>query len=89
MPTKSNKVLSFEQSMSRLESISAALEQPETGLEETIRLVEEGLKLVKSSRELLHSAELRIKKLEAPTIAQQGDRGAAVSRNAEHDFSLI
>lgn len=75
--------------MSRLEQISSALEQPDTGLEDTIRLVEEGLKLVKNSRELLHAAELRIKTLENPAVAQPSDRKADVARNDEHDFSLI
>ena len=81
---KENK-LSFEQSMSRLEEISARLEHPETGLEETIALVEEGRKLVAACRKLLDDAELRIKTLEAVDAAP-----AQVTKNDEEDgFSLI
>lgn len=89
MPPKTAKSLSFEQSMERLEAISAALENPETGLEETIRLVEEGLKLVKSSRALLENAELRIKTLENPQHGADSGHKDEVSHNDEHDFSLI
>lgn len=75
--------------MSRLEEISALLENPETGLEDTIRLVEEGLKLVKSGREMLDAAELRIKVLENPPAqpAKAGKNNPVVQD--ENDFSLI
>lgn len=75
--------------MSRLEEISMLLESPETGLEDTIRLVEEGLKLVKSGRELLQAAELRIKVLETSAVSRHAEKVTDVSRNDEHDFSLI
>lgn len=76
--------------MSRLEEISARLENPETGLEETIHLVEEGLRLVRSGRALLDAAELKIRTLEAPK-----EEAPIAKRNApqpidDHDgFSLI
>lgn len=89
MPPKNTKSLSFEQSMARLDEISARLDNPETGLEETIRLVEEGLKLVRSSRTMLDSAELRIKMLENPEAVPPPDSGDKTRRNDEHDFSLI
>ena len=89
MPPKNTKSLSFEQSMARLDEISARLDNPETGLEETIRLVEEGLKLVRSGRTMLDNAELRIKMLENPDAVTTPDTGAKISRNDEHDFSLI
>ena len=89
MPPKSSKTLSFEQSMERLENISAALENPETGLEETISLVEEGLKLVKNGRALLENAELRIKMLENPQHGPDSGYKNEVSRKDEDDFSLI
>lgn len=76
--------------MSRLEEISALLENPETGLEDTIRLVEEGLKLVKTGREMLDAAELRIKVLENPPAqpAKAGKKNNPVVQD-ENDFSLI
>lgn len=76
--------------MSRLEEISALLENPETGLEDTIRLVEEGLKLVKSGREMLDAAELRIKVLENPPAqpVKAGKKNNPVVQD-ENDFSLI
>lgn len=89
MPPKNTKSLSFEQSMARLDEISARLDNPETGLEETIRLVEEGLKLVRSGRAMLDNAELRIKMLENPDAVATPDAGVKISRNDEHDFSLI
>lgn len=64
--TGKEKKLTFEQSMARLEEISARLNNPETGLEETIALVEEGRKLIATGRALLNQAELRITKLDNP-----------------------
>ena len=89
MPPKSAKSLSFEQSMQRLEDISARLENPDTALEETISLVEEGLKLVKNGRQLLDAAELRIKVLENPAAAPESENKPQVRKNDENDFSLI
>ena len=89
MPPTSAKSLSFEQSMQRLEDISARLENPDTGLEETISLVEEGLKLVKNGRQLLDAAELRIKVLENPALAQDSEMKTEARKNNENDFSLI
>lgn len=92
MAAKSNKALTFEQAISRMEKIAELLEHPDTGLEETIRLVEEGLRISKECRALLDAAELRIKVLENPA-------GAATSAprhsqpppadQVEQEFSLI
>jgi len=89
MPPKAAKSMSFEQSMARLEEISARLDNPETGLEETICLVEEGLKLVRSGRALLENAELRIKVLESSADARGLNNSAETSQNDEHDFTLV
>lgn len=77
--------------MSRLEEISARLENPETGLEETIQLVEEGLRLVQNGRALLDAAERKIRTLEAPKDDIPVAKRNAPQQIDDHDdgFSLI
>lgn len=84
-PRSKEKVKTFEQSMARLEEISARLDNPETGLEETIALVEEGRRLVAASRALLEQAELRINKID---VAAQ-PATAVTPNDDDHEFSLI
>ncbi len=61
MPSKKNLNLTFEQSLSELETIVQNLEQGELSLEESINLFERGLTLSKISQEKLQSAEQKVK----------------------------
>lgn len=56
----SEKKKTFEESMSRLETIVNDLEQNEKPLDETIALFEEGLKLVKNCDDQLKKFEKQI-----------------------------
>lgn len=56
----SDKKMTFEQSMERLDEIVAILEENERPLDETIALFEEGLKLVRSCDQKLKQFETRI-----------------------------
>lgn len=62
MAKKENKH-TFEQSVSRLETIVSSLEQGEVPLEESIKLYEEGIRLSAECLDTLRHAELTIKKL--------------------------
>jgi len=53
--------LSFEQSLTELESIVQNLEQGELSLEESMTLFERGLSLSKLSQEKLQQAEQKVK----------------------------
>ncbi|NNE70016.1 MAG: exodeoxyribonuclease VII small subunit [Rhodothermales bacterium] len=53
----------FEQSLARLEKITAQLEDPGTGLEDAIALYETGTELAKLCMDRLRSAEQRVEKL--------------------------
>ena len=55
--------LPFQQSMSRLEEIIAALEKNEIELEDAIALFEEGLQLVNSCDSQLKNFENRVQEL--------------------------
>lgn len=55
---------SFEQSLSRLEELTRALEDPDTGLDDAIDLYEKGTVLAKQCMERLSAAELRVEKLQ-------------------------
>jgi exodeoxyribonuclease VII small subunit len=60
MPSKKTKTLTFEQSLTELETIVQNLEQGELSLEESINLFERGLTLSKLSQEKLQEAEQKI-----------------------------
>jgi exodeoxyribonuclease VII small subunit len=60
LAAKNKKVLSFEDSLNRLEEISELLENESLGLDESIKLYEEGIKLSKSCFETLDKAELKV-----------------------------
>ncbi len=62
MAKKTNKS-TFEIKLSRLEEISALLENSELGLEEAISLYEEGIKLSQECMGALKHAELKITEL--------------------------
>lgn len=57
------KKLSFEQAMKRLEEIVTALEQGEAPLEESLALFEEGSKLLRQCTGMLDKAEQKVTKL--------------------------
>ena len=59
----SEKKLSFEESMQRLEQIVRAMERGDVALEESLKLFQEGTALVQSCGKLLDEAELQVKKI--------------------------
>ncbi len=58
------KKQSFEDSLSRLEEIVAALEDEKLPLDKSVKLYEEGVKLVGACSKELESAERKIKMLQ-------------------------
>lgn len=54
--------MTFEESVKRLDEITALLEKNDTGLDEAIKLFEEGSKLAAECSTMLKNAELSIKK---------------------------
>lgn len=61
--------LTFEQSMERLEQIARTLEKGETGLEEAMELYAQAGKLIVSCQKKLASAQLKIEKIDLPSLA--------------------
>lgn len=61
--------LTFEQSMERLEQIARTLEKGETGLEEAMELYAQSGKLIVSCQKKLTSAQLKIEKIDLPSLA--------------------
>ena len=59
----SDKSMTFEQSMVRLDEIVKQMEQGNVPLENALQLFEEGTKLVKSCAKQLDDAELKVVKL--------------------------
>ena len=59
----SEKSLSFEKSMERLDEIVKQMEQGNVPLENALQLFEEGTKLVQSCAKQLDEAELKVVKL--------------------------
>jgi exodeoxyribonuclease VII small subunit len=59
MATKSDK-LSFEETITRLETIASELEGGKATLEESLELYNEGIKLIKSANLMLDNAEKKI-----------------------------
>lgn len=87
-PKNKKDVLTFEQSVARLDEIVQRVDAPDTGLEEMIALVEEGLKLIRSSREMLDKAELRITMLENESVPQPTEH-TQETKQSDHGFSLF
>lgn len=56
--------MNFEQSMKRLEEISAQMSRAELPLEESLKLYAESAELVKACKEYIENAKLTIEKLE-------------------------
>lgn len=59
----SNKNLTFEENMQRLEQIVRAMEKGDVPLEESLRLFQEGTDLVKCCAKLLDDAEQQVTKI--------------------------
>ena len=59
----SEKTLSFEDALTRLESIAEQIERGQIGLEESISRYEEGMSLVRQCRDMLTRAEHRIQQI--------------------------
>ena len=59
----SNKKLSFEENMQRLEQIVRAMEQGDIALDESLKLFQEGTELVEKCGKMLDAAELQVKKI--------------------------
>lgn len=59
----SDKPLTFEEALTRLESIAEQIERGQIGLEESIARYEEGMSLVRQCRDLLTRAEHRIQQI--------------------------
>jgi exodeoxyribonuclease VII small subunit len=55
--------LSFEEALSRLETIVSQLEQENVPLEESVKQFEEGVKLSKHCSRILEEAELRVEQV--------------------------
>lgn len=72
----SKQVLSFEESVKRLEEIVGALEKQTSMLDESLRMFEEGVGLVKECQRMLDEAEQKVK------ILTRNEEGAVV----EEDF---
>ena len=68
----SGKKLTFEQQLSRLEEIVAALERGDAPLADSLKLFEEGTKLISSCSDQLDRAEQQVVKL------MKGSDGAPV-----------
>lgn len=60
-----DKPMTFEQALARLEQITNAIEYGEVTLEETIAKHEEGMKLLEFCKKTLEQAEQRITRLTA------------------------
>lgn len=63
MIKKDEKVLTFEESMARLEGIVEQIASGKVGLEESLVMYEKGMELVQRCRAILDSAEKRIEVL--------------------------
>lgn len=59
----SQKKMTFEENMQRLEQIVRAMERGDVALEESLKLFKEGTGLVQSCSKLLDEAELQVKKI--------------------------
>ena len=59
----SDKTLTFEENMQRLEQIVRAMERGDVALDESLKLFREGTQLVERCGKLLDEAELQVKKI--------------------------
>lgn len=75
--------MTFEQAMTRLEQIVAALESGRCTLDESLKLFEEGTKLTAYCAEQLKTAEQKIVKL---TAVESGESGEGLSDRQGEDM---
>ncbi len=61
----SEKKMTFEQSMQRLEQIVRSMERGDVALEESLKLFQEGTQLVSSCAKLLDEAQMQVNKVMA------------------------
>ena len=59
----SEKNMTFEQSMQRLEQIVRAMERGDVALDESLKLFQEGTELVRTCGKLLDEAQLQVQKV--------------------------
>jgi len=59
----SERPLTFEEALARLETIAEQIERGQIGLEESITRYEEGMTLVRQCRDMLTRAEQRIQQI--------------------------
>lgn len=59
----SEKNMTFEQSMQRLEQIVRAMERGDVPLDESLKLFQEGTELVRACGKLLDEAQLQVQKV--------------------------
>jgi len=71
--------LSFEEALSRLESIVQSLEAGGLVLEEAVSLFEEGMRLAKVCNQRLDAAELKISQLQ--TAIEDEDKGESLAES--------
>lgn len=74
---------SFEEALSRLESIVESMEAEELPLETLLARYEEGSKLAKACQNRLAAAELKIQQLEKTSQGDLSVRPAALDASAE------
>lgn len=74
---------SFEEALSRLESIVESMEAEELPLETLLARYEEGSKLAKACQNRLAAAELKIQQLEKTSQGDLNVRPAALDASAE------
>lgn len=67
---KSGRKLTFEQALSRLDEIVAAMESGEIGIEESITRYEEAMQLAAQCRAIIDRAEQRIKQIQLDHAGQ-------------------
>ncbi len=75
--SKTERQLTFEEALKRLEDIVETLEKGNTPLKESIDLYEEGMTIGKSCLERLNEAKLRLKKI------QKGSGGTIEEKDVE------
>ena len=78
--------MTFEQAMTRLEQIVAALESGRCTLDESLKLFEEGTKLTAYCAEQLKTAEQKIVKL---TAVESGESGEGLSDRQGEDMGEV
>lgn len=78
--------LTFEQAMTRLEQIVAALESGRCTLDESLKLFEEGTKLTAYCADQLKTAEQKIVKL---TAVESGESGEGLSDRQGEDMGEV